>query len=73
MVFTLPCCFCFVVDAPLDLEVLDGAASGATLIFIQNADRLLAVGEVRLKINGLVVNVLVKIGTVSRLNTLPKL
>lgn len=59
--------------APLNLEILDGAASGATLNFIQNADRLLAVGEIRLKVNGLVVNVLVKIGTIWRLKTLQKL
>ena len=59
--------------APLNLEILDGAASGATLCFIQNADRPPAVGEIRLKVNGLVVNVLVKIGTVWCLNTLPTL
>ena len=59
--------------APLNLEKLDGAASGATLGFIQNADRSLAVGKIRLKVNSLVINVLVKIGTVRHLQTLPEL
>ena len=67
IVISLPCSFGFGVVAPLNLEILDGAASGAMLSFIQNAERLLAVGEIRLKIDGLMVNVLVKIGTVRHL------
>ena len=59
--------------APLNLEKLDGAASGATLCFVQNADRSLAVGKVRLKVNSLMINVLVKIGMLRHLQTLPEL
>ncbi len=65
--------FCFGMVAPLNLEKLDGAASGATFYFVQNADRSLAVGKIRLKVNRLVINVLVKIRTTWRLETLPKL
>ena len=61
VVFMLPCCFCFHVVAPLDLEVLDGAASSVSLSLIQNADGPLTVGQIRLKLNGLVIDVLVEI------------
>ena len=69
----VPGCFCFGVVAPLDLEVLDGAASSTTLDFVQDTDRSLVISEVRLQINGLVVDVLIKICTVRRLKALPKL
>ena len=61
VVFTLPSCFCFSVVAPLDLEVLDGAASSVSLGLIQNADGPLTVSQIRLKVNGLVIDVLVEI------------
>ena len=61
VVFTFPGCFCFSVVAPLDLEVLDGAASSASLILVQNTDGPLTVGQIRLKVNGLVIDVLVEI------------
>ena len=38
VVFTLLGCFCFSVVSPLDLEVLHGAALGAMLAFIQDAN-----------------------------------
>ena len=59
--------------APLDLEVLDRAASGASLSLIQNADGPLTVSQIRLKVNGLVIDVLVKIRLVCNLETLPEL
>ena len=73
IVFTLPLCFGFGVVAPLNLEILDGAASSESLCFIQNADWPLVIGEIRLKVNGLVINVLIRIGMTWRLETLPKL
>ena len=66
-------CFCFSVVAPLDLEVLDGAASSASLSLIQNAGGPLTVSQIRLKVNGLVIDVLVKIRLVWNLETLPEL
>ena len=59
--------------APLDLEVLDGAASSVSLSLIQNANGSLAVGQIGLKVNGLVIDVLVKIRFVWNLETLPEL
>ena len=66
-------CFCFSVIAPLDLEVLDGAASSVSFSLVQNADGPLTVGQIRLKVNGLVIDVLVKIRLVWDLETLPEL
>jgi hypothetical protein len=57
----------------LDLEVLDGAASGATLRFIQNTNWPLTISEVWLKVDGLMVDVLVEVGAVGNLKTLPEL
>ena len=71
IVFTFPCSFGFDVVAPLNLEILDGATSGASLCYIQNADWPLAVGEIRLKVNGLVVNALARIGTTWCVKILP--
>ena len=73
IVFSLPGCFCFSVVAPLDLEVLDGAASGATLGFIQNANWPLTISEVWLKVDGLMIGVLVEVRAVGNLETLPEL
>ena len=66
-------CFCFSVVAPLDLEVLDGAASSASLSLIQNADGPITISQIRLKVNGLVIDVLVEIRLVWNLETLPEL
>ena len=68
-----PGCFCFSVVAPLDLEVLDGAASSASFSLVQNTDGSLTVGQTGLKVNGLVIDVLVKIMLVWNLETLPEL
>ena len=68
-----PGCFCFSVVAPLDLEVLDGAASSASFSLVQNADGPLTVGQIRLKVNGLVIDVLVKIRLLWNLETLLEL
>ena len=73
VVFTFPSCFCFSVVAPLDLEVLDGAASSASLSLAQNADGPLTVGQFRLKVNGLVIDVLVEIRLDWNLEALPEL
>ena len=73
VVFTLPSCFCFNVVAPLDLEVLDGAASSASFSLVQNADGSLAVGQIGLKVNSLVIDILVKIRFVWNLETLLEL
>ena len=59
--------------APLDLEVLDGAASSASFSLIQNADGPLTISQIRLKINGLMIDVLVEVGLVWNLGTLPEL
>ena len=59
--------------APLDLEVLDGAASSASFSLVQNADGPLTVSQIRLKVNGLVIDVLVKIRLAWDLETLPEL
>ena len=59
--------------APLDLEVLDDVSSSASLSLVQNADGSLTVGQIRLEDNGLVVNILVEIGLVWNLETLPEL
>ena len=73
VVFTLLGCFCLSVVAPLDLEVLDGAPSSVSLSLIQNADGPLTVSQIRMKVNGLVIDVLVKIRLVWNLETLPEL
>ena len=73
VVFTFPGCFCFSVVAPLDLEVLDSASSSMSFCFIQYADGPLTVGQIRLKVNGLVIDVLVKIKLFWNLETLPEL
>ena len=73
IVFTLPGCFYFRMVAPLDLEILDGAASGAMLCFIQNANWPLTISEVWLKVDGLMIDVLVAVGAVGNLKTLPEL
>src|SRR3954466_2623725 len=73
VVFTFPSCFCFGVVAPLDLEVLDGAASSVPFSLIQNTDRTLTVSQIRLKVNGLMIDVLVKIRLIWDLETLPEL
>ena len=54
-----PGCFCFSVVALLDLEVLDGAASSASFSLVPNADGPLTVGQIRLNVNGFVIDVLV--------------
>ena len=59
--------------APLDLEVLDGAASSVSLSLIQNADGPLTVSQIRLKVNGLLIDALVEVGLVRMLETLPRL
>ena len=59
--------------APVDLEVLDGVASGTKLGFIQDADWPLTISEVWLKIDGLMIDLLVDIGAVGNLEPLPKL
>ena len=69
----LPGCFSFSVVAPLDLEVLDGAASGATLGFIQNANWPLTISEVWLKVDGLMIDGLVEVGALANLEALPEL
>src|SRR4051812_40437286 len=73
VVFTFPGCFCFRVVVPLDLEVLDRAASSASLSLIQNADGPLTISQIRLRVNGLMIDVLVKIRLVWDLETLPEL
>ena len=69
----LPSCFCFSVVAPLDLEVLDSAASSASFFFAQYADVPLTVGQIRLKVNALPIDVLVEIRLVWDLETIPEL
>ena len=63
----------FPSGTPLNLEVLDGVASCMMLCLIQDTDGPLTVSQIRLKVNGLVIDVLVKIRLVWNLETLPEL
>ena len=57
----------------LKQKQLDGAASSASFSLIQNADGPLTISQIRLKINGLMIDVLVEVGLVWNLETLPEL
>ena len=61
------------MDGPLDLEVLDGEASGAILSFIQYANWYLMISEVWLKIHAVMIDVRVEIGAVGNLEALSEL
>ena len=54
--FSLPCGFFFGMVRPLDLEKLDGLVAGFPLRFIQDADRMLAIGQVLLNVLCLMIN-----------------
>ena len=59
--------------APLDLEVLDGVASCMTSCLIQIAIGVSHVGHIGLEVDGSVIDVLVEVGLVRKLETLPRL
>lgn len=59
--------------SPLDLEVLDIKALGASLSFIQYANWPLTIGEVWLEVVGLMIDVLVEIRAVGNLEALMEL
>jgi hypothetical protein len=58
---------------PLDLVHVDFPSTGETDIFFQNTDRSLAVGQVVVEINGILVNFLEGLGLVRGLEALAKL
>ena len=60
-------------SAPLILEVLDGAASCITFFLTQVAIGVSCIGHNELEVDGWVIDVLVGIGFVRKLETLPGL
>ena len=54
--FSLPSGFFFGMVRPLDLEKLDGLVAGFPLRFIQDADRMLAIGQILLNVQCLMIN-----------------
>jgi hypothetical protein len=58
---------------PLDLVHVDFSSTGETDIFFQNTDRSLAVGQVVVEVNGILINTLVGLGLVRGLEALAKL
>ena len=54
--FALPGCFFFRMVRPLDFEELDGLVACLPLRFIQDADRMLAVSQILLNIQHLMIN-----------------
>jgi hypothetical protein len=56
--------------APLDLVHIDFSSAGETDIFLQNMDWPLAVGQVVIKVNGILINLLEGFGLVGGLETL---
>ena len=59
--------------APLNLEVLDGVASCLSSCLIQIAIGVSRVGHIGLEVDGSVIDVLVEVGVVRKLETLPRL
>ena len=59
--------------ALLNLEVLDGVASCITFVLTQVAIGVSCIGHNELEVDGWVIDVLVGIGFVRKLETLPKL
>ena len=59
--------------APLNLEVLDGVASGMTSCLIHIAIGVSCISHIRLEVDGSVIDVLVGIRLVRKLEALPKL
>jgi hypothetical protein len=58
------------VIAPLNLVHVDLLPTGETDIFLQNTDWLLTVGQVVVKVNGILINLLEGLGLVGGLETL---
>ena len=56
MIFVFPCCLFVGVMRTLHLEELDALIACATFSLIENANRILMVGEVFLEINRIVIN-----------------
>jgi hypothetical protein len=56
--------------APLDLVHIDFLSMSETEIFLQNTDWLLAVGQVMVKVNGILIDLLEGFGFVRGLETL---
>ena len=59
--------------APMNLEVLDGVASCLLSCLIQIAIGVSRVGHIGLEVDGSVIDVLVEVGVVRKLETLPRL
>jgi hypothetical protein len=56
--------------APLDLVHIDLSSTSETDIFLQNADWSLVVGQVMVKVNGILINFLEGFGLIGGLETL---
>jgi hypothetical protein len=73
IIFTFPRGLIFGMITPLDLVHVDLSSMGEMDIFFQNTDRSLAVGQVVVEVNGILINFLVDLGLVRGLETLAKL
>jgi hypothetical protein len=65
-----PCGIIFGMVAPLKLVHIDFSPTGETNIFLQNIGWPLAVGQVMVKVNGILINLLEGLGLVGGLETL---
>ena len=72
VVFTFPGGFLFRVISPLDFVKLDLVPPGETNIFVENFEWSLAVGQIMVQVDGLVVNVLENVRLVRNFKTLPE-
>jgi hypothetical protein len=70
VIFTFPSGLIFGVIAPLNLVHVDFLSTGETDILLQNTDWPLAVGQVVVKVNGILINLLEGFGLVGGLETL---
>jgi hypothetical protein len=70
IIFTFPSGLIFGVIAPLNLVHANFSSTGETDILLQNTDWPLAVGEVMIKVNGILINLLEGFGFVGGLETL---
>jgi hypothetical protein len=59
----------FSMVAPLNLVHVEFSSTSETNIFLQNTDRPLAVGQVMIKVNGILINLLKGFGLVGGLET----
>jgi hypothetical protein len=73
IIFTFPRGFVFGVITPLHLIHLDLASTGKTDVFIKNADWSLSVSEVRVQVDGVVIDLDEGLGFVRNLKAFAEL